>query len=65
MRERYILRIRGLIGPLLRITLGDLHYRPVPCQTTITGRLSDADLQKLLIRLDESGLEVVQLERSR
>lgn len=65
MKERYVLRIRGLIGPLLRITIGDVHYRPVPCQTTITGALSDDDLRKLLIRLDESGLEVLHLERSR
>lgn len=63
MRERFVLRIRGRIGPLLRITLGDVHYRAVPCQTTITGTLSDAALHRLLTRLDESGLEVVHLER--
>lgn len=63
MRERYILRIRGLIGPLLRISLGNVQYRSVPCQTTITGALSEAALHKLLTRLDESGVEVVHLER--
>jgi hypothetical protein len=63
MRERYILRIRGLIGPLLRISLGDVQYRSVPCQTTITGAFSDASLHKLLTQLDESGVEVVHLER--
>ena len=63
MSERYVLRIRGPIGPLLRISLGDVQYRAVPCQTTITGSLSEAALHKLLARLDESGLEVVHLER--
>jgi hypothetical protein len=63
MRERYVLRIRGLIGPLLRISLGKMQYRSVPCQTTITGPLSEAALLKLLTQLDESGIEVVHLER--
>ncbi|WP_312034053.1 hypothetical protein [Actinoplanes sp. TBRC 11911] len=58
-----MLRIRGIIGPLLRISLGNVHYRAVPCQTTITGALSEAALHKLLTRLDESGLEVVHLQR--
>jgi hypothetical protein len=61
--ERYAVRIRGLIGPLLRITLGDMHYRAVPCQTTITGPLSDDDLRKLLTRLDDSGLEILHVRR--
>lgn len=63
MKERYVMRIRGPIGPLLRITLGDVQCWAVPCQTAITGSLSDADLHKLLTRLDESGVELLYLGR--
>jgi hypothetical protein len=65
MNEHYVLRIRGLLGPLLRITFRELQCRPVPCQTTIAGPLSDDALRDLLTRLDESGLELLHLERSR
>jgi hypothetical protein len=63
MNERYVLRVRGVLGPLLRITLREMKCRTVPYQTTIRGRLSDDTLAKLLTRLDDCGIEVVHLER--
>jgi hypothetical protein len=61
MDERYEIRIRGFLGPLLRTAVGQLRYRTLPSQSTIRGRLSDAALERLLDRLDRSGLEVVCL----
>jgi hypothetical protein len=64
MTDRYVVRVRGVLGPLLRITFGDLHCEAVPCQTTIRGPLSDDALRRLLSRLDESGVDLIHLERS-
>ncbi|GID30861.1 hypothetical protein [Paractinoplanes brasiliensis] len=63
MRERYEIRIRGYLGPLLRTAVGKLRYRTLPYQSTIRGRLTDAGLERLLDRLDRSGIEVVCLSR--
>ena len=64
MNDRYVVRVRGVLGPLLRISFGELRCEAVPCQTTIRGPLSDDALRHLLIQLDESGVELIHLERS-
>jgi hypothetical protein len=62
MKERYEIRIRGLLGPLLRARFGDLSCWTLPSQSTIRGRLSEEELQRLLDRLEESGVELVHLD---
>jgi hypothetical protein len=63
MDERYEIRIRGYLGPLLRTAIGKLRYRTLPNQSTIRGRLSDAEVELLLERLNRSGVELVCLSR--
>jgi hypothetical protein len=62
MNVRYEIRIRGLLGPLLRRTFGSMSCEALPCQSTIRGKLSAEELEKLLTRLDESGIELVYLD---
>jgi len=63
MQERYEIRVRGYLGPLLRTAVGNLKYRTLPYQSTIGCRLSDAELVHLMKRLDQSGVEVLCLSR--
>ena len=62
MKERYEIRIFGLLGPLLRSRFKSLACQALPCQSTLRGRLSTEELDQLLDRLDKSGLEVIYLD---
>jgi hypothetical protein len=60
--EQYEFRIRGFLGPVLRVALG-VRCRAMPRQSIIQGRLSEADLERLIERLERSGVEVLCLSR--
>ena len=62
MKERYEIRIHGLLGPLLRSRFGSMACETLPCQSTIRGQFSEEELQRLLDRLEESGVELVYLD---
>jgi hypothetical protein len=62
MKERYEIRIHGLIGPLLRSTFEDLACERLPAQSTIRGKLTAEELHRLLRRLDQSGIQLVYLD---
>ncbi|WP_433829868.1 hypothetical protein ACQP2E_09335 [Actinoplanes sp. CA-015351] len=65
MAEHFEIRVRGFLGPLMRMALRGLRFRTMPAHSTILGRLSDRDLERLLTSLDDSGVEVVCLSRVR
>ncbi|WP_433291818.1 hypothetical protein ACQP2F_26390 [Actinoplanes sp. CA-030573] len=62
MKERYEIRIHGLLGPLLRNRFKQLACEVLPRQSTIRAKLSTEELEQLLERLDKSGVEVVYLD---
>jgi hypothetical protein len=61
---RYEIRILGYLGPVLRAAIDGMRCEPVPCQTTIRGRLSPGDLRRLLRRLEARGVTLVHLSRT-
>ena len=63
MNDRYEIRVRGLLGPLLRVIFADLSSRTLGPQSVIRGRLTETELERLLTRLDRCGLQVVRLNR--
>jgi len=62
MKERYEIRIHGLLGPLLRSRFASMACETLPSQSTIRGRLSEEELQRLLDKLQQSGVELVYLD---
>jgi dihydrodipicolinate synthase/N-acetylneuraminate lyase len=64
MSDRYMIRVYGVLGPLLRITFKDMSCEARPCQSTLHGRLDEDALHQLLKRLAESGVELLYLEAS-
>jgi dihydrodipicolinate synthase/N-acetylneuraminate lyase len=64
MSDRYMIRVYGVLGPLLRITFKEMSCEARPCQSTLHGRLDEDALHHLLKRLAESGVELLYLEAS-
>ena len=62
MKERYEIRIAGLLGPLLRSKFASMACMTLPMQSTIRGRLSEEELYRLLAKLEASGVELVYLD---
>jgi hypothetical protein len=62
MALRYEIRLRGRVGDHLAAALG-LEAEVEPERTVLSGSLTAPDLQRLLARLEERGLEVVALRR--
>jgi hypothetical protein len=62
MNETYEIRVLGSLGPLLRTMFVGMRCELVPRSTTIRARLSDAELDLLLGRLDQLGIELLQLD---
>ena len=62
MKERYEIRIHGLLGPLLRSKFASLACETLPKQSTIRGRFSEEELQRLLDKLQQSGVELIYLD---
>jgi hypothetical protein len=65
MPERFEIRVRGFVGPLVRAAFPSLRCTSVPPQPTIRGRLSAAELSTLLIRLDRYRVDVVRVRSER
>jgi len=63
MTERYEIRVCGVFGPLLHVVFAELPGRVLGRESVIRGRLTDAELDRLLTRLDRCGLQVVRLDR--
>jgi len=62
MYDRFVVRIAGRLGPALRAAFSGSRFEVVPPRTLIRGRLSRDELERLLERMDRSGVTLVHLE---
>jgi hypothetical protein len=65
MSEQYVIRVRGILGPLLRRTFAEMACESLPRQSTLSGELSDDDLRRVLKLLDGCGLQLVHIDDGR
>jgi hypothetical protein len=64
MALRYEIRLRGRVGAHLAAALGlEAEAEPEPERSVLTGPLTPLELQRALTRLEERGVEVVELRR--
>ena len=64
MALRYEIRLRGRVGDHLAAALGlEAEPEPEPERSVLSGRLTASDLRAALARLEERGLEVIELRR--
>jgi len=65
MPDKYEIRVAGRLGPVLRAAFRPMRCEVVPRQSVIQGRLSPAELHRLLERVRMLGLELVRLDCAR
>lgn len=62
MSEKYEIRVRGSLGPVLCNAFDGMRSQVVPRQTTIRAELSTQELRDLLRRLNLLGVELLELD---
>jgi hypothetical protein len=63
--DKYEIRVAGRLGPVLRAAFRPMRCEVVPRQSVIQGRLSPAELHRLLEKVRMFGLELVRLDVAR
>ena len=61
--RRYEIRVSGVVGPAARLALGQLEMSVEPPVTVLSGTLDQAGLHEVVDRIEELGLELIDVRR--